>query len=271
MIEGQSILNLSKKELLKERKDIGMIFQQFNLFYQKTVYDNIAFPLRISHYNKKDIEERVEELLKFIGLEHKKKAYPSELSGGQKQRVAIARAIATSPKILLSDEGTSALDPANTKAILDLLKDVVKKYDMTIIMITHQMEVAKEICDRIAVMDSGKIVEENTVEELFKNPKTKLAKSFIHSLRVKDQEEVKEADFKGTLVRLSYDDKSYKEPILSNCIKKFNVDVSIVSGNISNLSKNSVGYLMVDFVGERDEILKALDYLKEKNVNCEVI
>lgn len=271
LVDGQSILALPHNELLKERKEIGMIFQAFNLFSQKTVYENIAFPLKISNYGKEEIDNRVEELLSFIDLKHKKNAYPAELSGGQKQRVAIARAIATSPKILLSDEGTSALDPANTKSILELIRNVVKKYNTTIIMITHQMEVAKEICDRIAVMENGRIVEENTVEELFKNPKTNLTKSFVHSVKGKETEVIDRQRFTGQIVRLSYGDTDYCSPILSDAIKKFDVDVNILTGNINNLSDKSVGYLIVEFKGRDEEILKAISFLKSKNVNCEVL
>ena len=185
-IDGVDMVALNKKELLNQRKDIGMIFQHFNLFLQKTVYDNIAYPLEIQKWPKEKIKARVEELLDFIDLKDKRGVYPSSLSGGQKQRVAIARALATSPKILLSDEGTSALDPINTRMVVETLKKTVKDLNTTIIMITHQMEVAKDICDRIAVMENGKIIEENTVEELFRAPKTKQTQNFISSLRESD-------------------------------------------------------------------------------------
>lgn len=272
LIDNKSILNLSNKELLNERKEIGMIFQSFNLFNQKTVYENIAYPLEIIKTPKDELNNRVLELLEFIDLEEKKDSYPTELSGGQKQRVAIARAIATKPKILLSDEGTSALDPANTKSIITLLKKVVEQYKTTIIMITHQMEVAKDICNRIAVMESGKIIEENTVTELFKNPKEALTKSFISSLQDKTKEEVIDAkEFSGVVARLTYDDKSYKIPVLSQTIKNFNVEVSIVSGNINKLSAGNVGYLVVEFIGDKEETKKALKYLEENNVSVEVL
>lgn len=271
-IDGKSIINLSEKELGRARKDIGMIFQYFNLFMQKTVAENIAYPLEISGVSKSDIEKRVDELLNFIDLKEKKNSYPSELSGGQKQRVAIARAIATNPSILLSDEGTSALDPANTESVLNLLKKIVKEFNMTIIMITHQMEVAKEICDRIAVMQGGKIIEENKTKELFKNPKTSVTRSFIKNL----EDEVEEGyvngdDYKGDVLRLSYADENYDKPILSKCVKKFDIDFSILSGNINKLNISSVGYLTVQILGKEEERAKAIEFLRENDVNVEVL
>ena len=272
IIDGVSILDLKQEDLLRERKDIGMIFQSFNLFMQKTVYDNIAYPLKINKMSKADINKRVMELLNFIGLEDKKDSYPSQLSGGQKQRVAIARAIATNPKILLSDEGTSALDPANTQSILSLLKKIVEEYKMTIIMITHQMEVAKDICDRIAVMEKGKIIEENTANELFKNPKHAMTRSFIKNLSGPDYESGPMfTDFKNPVYRLAYLDANYNEPILSKCIRKFDVDINLIAGNINQLKERSVGYLVVEIIGEEKEREKAIDYLKSQNISVEVV
>jgi len=272
LIDGKSIIALNEKNLRIARKDIGMIFQSFNLFMQKTVEENIAYPLVISGVSKKEIDDRVDELLSFIDLSDRKKSYPAELSGGQKQRVAIARAIATNPSILLSDEGTSALDPANTESILTLLKKIVDEYNTTIIMITHQMEVAKDICDRIAVMQAGTIIEENTTTELFKNPKTKVTKSFIKNLQDEvDEGYVNANEFKGDVLRLSYGNDNSDEPILSHCAKKFDVDFSILSGNINRLNKNNVGYLTVQILGEATERAKAIEFLKENNVNVEVL
>lgn len=269
IVDGKNILDLSEKELLEERRQIGMIFQNFNLFMQKTVYQNIAYPLEISNVSKDKIDERVNELLKFIDLEEKKNAYPSELSGGQKQRVAIARSIATNPKILLSDEGTSALDPANTKVILELLKKVVATYKMTIVMITHQMEVAQDICDRIAVMDHGKIVEENETEQLFKNPKTALTRSFIQHLDV--AEKIVASEFKGTILRLVYDGENLAEPILSKCLKEYNVYFNIISANVNKLTDGAMGYLTIEITGEDQEVDKAIKYLKNSKVSVEVL
>ena len=272
IINGENILDLNEKSLNERRKDIGMIFQSFNLFMQKTVAENIAYPLEISKVNKLEIEKRVCELLDFIDLKGKKNSYPSELSGGQKQRVAIARAIATNPSILLSDESTSALDPANTDSVLKLLRQVVKNYNTTIIMITHQMEVAKEICDRVAVMQAGKIIEENTTKELFKNPKTEVTRSFIRNLQDEtDKGYLNSKEYKGEVLRLSYGDENYNRPILSQCVKKFDIDFSILSGNINKINYSSVGYLTVEILGDIEERKKAIEFLKNENVNVEVL
>lgn len=272
IIDGVNITALDEKSLLKERKKIGMIFQAFNLFHQKTVYENIAYPLKIIGMSKQKLHERVLELLDFIDLREKKNAYPSELSGGQKQRVSIARAIANRPSVLLSDEGTSALDPANTKQILNLLKKTVEQYNMTIIMITHQMEVAKDICDRIAVMENGRIIEEADVETLFRNPRTDRTRSFIDSLQFEEQELVIDAKlYKGKVVRLSYSSELSNEPILSNCIKRFNIDVNLISGNINSLRSGNIGYMYIEILGDKVEVLKAQTYLEENGLIVEVV
>ncbi|MDO5713421.1 MAG: ATP-binding cassette domain-containing protein [Tissierellia bacterium] len=271
-IDGVELMSLGKKELLAERKEIGMIFQSFNLFHQKTVFENIAYPLEIMKLPKEEIKERVEELLTFIDLESKRNSYPAEISGGQKQRVAIARALATKPKILLSDEGTSALDPANTEQILELLRRAVKDFDMTIIMITHQMEVAKDICDRIAVMENGKIIEENTVEALFQAPKQQRTRSFIKSLQDTTEEEIiNPEDFKGKVIRLGYDKDTVHLPVLSHCIRKFNVDVNLISGNINKVSSSNIGYMIVELQGEKQTVYQAMDYLEEQGLRLEVL
>lgn len=273
VIDGVDMVALSKKELLNQRKDIGMIFQHFNLFLQKTVYDNIAYPLEIQKWPKEKIQARVEELLDFIDLKDKRGVYPSSLSGGQKQRVAIARALATSPKILLSDEGTSALDPINTRMVVETLKKTVKDLNTTIIMITHQMEVAKDICDRIAVMENGKIIEENTVEELFRAPKTKQTQKFISSLRESDNpdQNIDLTKYKGRVLRLSYDDQTVDQPILSRCIKDYQVDVNLLSGNMNRLDVKDFGYMIVEVLGSDQQVDQALDFMKEKGVYVEVL
>ena len=271
-IDNVNITSLDKENLRKQRKEIGMIFQHFNLLAQKTVFENIAFPLHLEKWNKQDIEIRVDELLSYVELEDKKYSYPSELSGGQKQRVAIARAIANNPKLLLSDEGTSALDPQTTKSILDLLMRIRDEFGLTIVMITHQMEVVKQVCDRVAIMEDGKVIEENSVENLFKSPKTKTAKAFISSIHSSsDSDIINPSDFKGKTVRLSFIGESAQKPIVSKVMKAFDIDVNILSGNIDKLQSTSVGYLMVELSGENSEIEKALQYLKEQNVNVEVL
>lgn len=272
-IDGVCINDLDKKSLLEARRSIGMIFQNFNLFNQSTVYENIAYPLEIIGMDKKEIEETVEEMLDFVDLKDKKNSYPSEISGGQKQRVAIARALATKPKILLSDESTSALDPANTEQILNLLKSSVERYNMTIIMITHQMEVAKSICDRIAVMEDGRIIETDTVENIFKSPKTERTKSFIKSLPdVLEDEVFDPEDFKGKLLRLSFDSSTAKRPIMNDLIKTLNCTVNLLSGNINRLRNGDVsGYLTIELDGSPEDIEAAIDALTRQNVVVEVL
>ncbi|GFN34574.1 methionine ABC transporter ATP-binding protein [Tepidimicrobium xylanilyticum] len=271
-IDGIDITSLDKKALRKSRKDMAMIFQHFNLLNQKTVYKNVAFPLELERLPKKVIDDRVNTLLEYVGLSDKRDAYPSQLSGGQKQRVAIARALANNPKILLSDEGTSALDPKTTKSILELLNRIRKELNVTIILITHQMEVIKDICDRVAIIEDGRIIEMNTVEELFKNPKTKTAKSFISSLNPNDDNGlIKPENYDGTLIRLSYLGKSAKKPIVSQMVKKFNIHVNILSGNINQLMSTSAGYLILELSGSDEEIVNAIAFLKSKDVGVEVI
>jgi D-methionine transport system ATP-binding protein len=272
IIDGVDITALDKRELRAKRKDIGMIFQHFNLLSQKTTYENIALPLELAGLDKKEINSRVNELLEYVGLRDKRNAYPSQLSGGQKQRVAIARALANNPKILLSDEATSALDPKTTKSILELLNRIRNELGLTIVMITHQIEVVKDICDRVAIMENGEIVEINTVEELFRRPKSKTAKAFISSLKSDVQEEfVIPEEFNGRVVRLSFWGDNAKKPIVSHMIKKFNIDVNILSGNISQLMSTSAGHLIVELVGEDGEIQAAIDYLKSQDVDVEVM
>lgn len=271
-IDGVDITNLDKSRLRRVRKDIGMIFQHFNLLSQKTVYENIAFPLELEGMSKSEIKSRVNTLLDYVELVDKKDSYPSQLSGGQKQRVAIARALANNPKILLSDEGTSALDPKTTKSILDLLNRIRKEFNLTIVLITHQMEVVKDICDKVAIIEDGEIIESNKVDELFRNPKTKTANAFISGLDFNIEEEsIKSREFKGTLIRLSYLGDSAKEPIVSKMVKNFNIHANILSGNINELMSTSVGYLILELLGEDNEIKNAIAYLKNQNVSVEVI
>lgn len=270
-IDGVDITNLNQKDLRHERKNIGMIFQHFNLLEQKTVYENIALPLNLNKENKESINKRVMELLKYVDLEDKKNSYPSELSGGQKQRVAIARAISNNPKILLSDEGTSALDPQTTKSILNLLNKIREELGITIVMITHQMEVVKEICDRVAIMENGIVVEENTVENIFTNPKTKTANIFINSLSGDDEEILIPENYSGQLIRLGFLGNSAKEPIVTELIRKVDVDVNILSGNINKLQETSVGHLIIELLGTDSNIKEAIDFLKSSNVQVEVL
>ena len=272
IIDGVDLTKANKVDLRKERKEIGMIFQHFNLLSQKTVYENIAFPLELDKIDQSKIDSQIDELLKYVDLEDKKHSYPSQLSGGQKQRVAIARSLANNPKILLSDEGTSALDPKTTKSILQLLNKIRKELNITIVMITHQMEVVKDVCDRVAIMENGQVIEENTVESLFREPKTKTAQSFINSMQTNVEEEIiNPQDFKGQIIRLSFLEDSAKKPIVSKVIRNFDIDVNILSGNINKLQLSSVGHLILELIGEDEEINKTLLFLQNENVHVEVL
>ena len=268
LFEGEDMTAMNEKTLNEKRREIGMIFQHFNLFHQRTVYENIAFPLRRLGKSSGEIDARVKELLAYVDLADKKDAYPSEISGGQKQRVAIARALATRPKLLLSDEGTSALDPRTTADILDLLKKSAKELGLTIVLITHQMEVAKKICDRIAVMEEGRIIEEGRVQDLFLRPKMRLTKELVE--RTVDEAE-EYGDFGGNSYRLSFNDASVGEPIISRLVREYHVDVNLRGGNMNALRTGNVGYLIVDLIGEPDEIDRALQHLDELGVIVEVI
>ncbi len=271
-IEGVDVLALDKEDLRLFRKKIGMIFQDFNLLKQKTVYENVALPLRLEKINPKRIKEKVNLLLNYVGLQDKINSYPAELSGGQKQRVAIARAIANDPKVLLSDEATSSLDPQTTISILELLKKIQGELGITIIMITHQMEVVKQICNRVAIMDSGLVVEEDTVENIFNNPKTDLAKNFINSVHsLVEKEIINPNDFKGKLIRLGYLGESSNQPIVSQMIKNFDIEVNILSGDVNKLQSTNVGHLILELIGQDIEIEKSINFLKSKNVTIEVI
>jgi len=272
IMDNIEITKLNKNDLRKKRKEIGMIFQHFNLLSSKSVYENITFPLELEKLNKEEIDRRVNTLLKYVELEDKKYAYPSQLSGGQKQRVAIARALANNPKILLSDEGTSALDPKTTKSILELLCKIRNEFGLTIVLITHQMEVIKDICDRVAIIEDGKIIEENTVEEIFANPKTDTAKEFISNLRMNTQEELNYIKKPNSiLLRLSFLGENSKKPIISKMIKKFDLDINILSGNINELMTTSVGNLILEVSGNEKEIEKAINWLTKENIHLEVI
>ena len=270
-VEDKCINDFSEKELREYRKDVSMIFQSFNLFYQKNVFDNIAFPLKVNGWKKADIKERVLKLLKYVNLEDKIYSYPSNLSGGQKQRVAIARALATDPKILLYDEATSALDPKSTKSILELLQKIRNELDLTIVLITHQMEVVKDICDRAAVMDSGKIVEEDMVLELFTSPKSNITRSLIENIPVDvESYEVNRQKYSGIVLRLGFTKELSTMPILSSLIKETGVDISVISGNIDTVKDGKVGHLIIEVV-KREDFPIVKSFLEGKRIIVEEV
>lgn len=276
-VDGAELTNMNDSQLRKARQNIGMIFQHFNLLTSRTVYDNIAFPLEIQGMSKEAIKERIQPLLELVQLEERADYYPSQLSGGQKQRVGIARALASNPKVLLCDEATSALDPQTTKSILDLLKDINKKMQLTIVMITHQMEVVKEVCDRIAVIEDGVIIEEGPMVEVFTNPQHPTTKEFAATasqLPDSIKNMVLHPDHQTgdkMVARLTFIGNSAGEPIVSGMVKRFDVDVSILFGNISQLKDTPFGTLIVEVSGEDEGVKKALKYLNDQNLKVEVL
>lgn len=278
-INEKEITALSESELKEQRKKIGMIFQQFNLFSNRTVYNNVEFPLKRSKLTRRQKQEKVMRLLKLVDLEDKASAYPSQLSGGQKQRVAIARALANDPEILLSDESTSALDPKTTKSILTLLKKLNRELGITIVVITHEMKVIKDICDRVAVMKDGEVVEYGDVFDIFANPTQDITREFVEGTsnlsRIKELLENKSAITQlkqgEAILKFKYLERSASEALVSQLSRKFNLDINIIFGNIELIGDNPVGGLVSIVRGTAREIDAAIEYLKEKNVGVEVI
>ena len=268
VIDGKELGSLTEKELRNERKEIGMIFQHFNLLQQKNVIDNVSFPLRINGVNKKDAHKRAAELLEIVGLADKANSYPVQLSGGQQQRVAIARALAANPKILLCDEATSALDPQTTKSILELLKNINEKYGITIVIITHQMAVVREICSHVAVISKGHIVENGEVREVFSRPKTKEARELI-MLESGDNTWYNESSKEDNCVRIVFTENSAYEPVISNMIKKFNCDVSIYQADTKKINGKTTGEMIIGLPKDEELSRQLKDYLTEKGIIVE--
>ncbi|HHV35803.1 MAG TPA: methionine ABC transporter ATP-binding protein [Syntrophomonadaceae bacterium] len=278
VIDGIEITTLEPQDLRSARQKIGMIFQHFNLLSSRTVFDNVIFPLEIAGVPKKEAGKRVEELLDLVGLSDRAKSYPSQLSGGQKQRVGIARALANSPKILLSDEATSALDPQTTRSILDLLKDINHRYNLTILLITHDMNVIKETCDRVAVIDDSRIVEVGRVINIFSNPQTATSRSFIGNIinrEISDQLLQRPAEQASGIItrviRVSFIGESAGKPLISSMIKKFDMDANILYGNIDRIKDTPFGYLTLELTGAPDQVAEGLDYLSGHGLEVEAI
>jgi D-methionine transport system ATP-binding protein len=266
IVNGREISSLSQKELRKQRQQIGMIFQNFNLFNSRTVFGNVAYPLKLAGTPKEVINQKVNDLLKFVGLADKANHFPEQLSGGQKQRVGIARALATSPDILICDEATSALDPETTGEILNLLKKVNAEYNVTILLITHEMQVIRKICDRVAVMENGSVIEEGTVFDLFTDPQTRTTQNFISSVlndNLSAGLHTTLSEKQSRLYRLIFKGESTNKPILSDIAKKYDVHVNILNGNISELQGVLFGNLIVELQGENSEVDRVLEELKE--------
>ncbi|MCC3355787.1 methionine ABC transporter ATP-binding protein [Bacillus sp. REN16] len=275
-VAGHDITTIKGKELRDARQEISMIFQHFNLLWSRTVKENISFPLEIAKVPRAKREARVTELIKLVGLEGREDAYPSQLSGGQKQRVGIARALANNPKVLLCDEATSALDPQTTDSILDLLVDINERLGLTIVLITHEMHVIRKICHRVAVMESGKIVEQGLVLDVFKKPQANITKSFVQ--QVSDPEETKETiehlldHFPdGKVVQLTFIGEDAEKPLITRLIRDFNVEVNILQGKISQTQNGSYGTLFIHLTGDVEEITSAIEFIRLQRVEAEVI
>ena len=279
VIDDVDLTQLSDAELVKTRRQIGMIFQHFNLLTSRTVFENVALPLELENKSKAEIQEKTAALLALVGLSDKRNVYPANLSGGQKQRVAIARALASDPKVLLCDEATSALDPATTQSILKLLKEINRTLGITILLITHEMEVVKRICDQVAVIDKGRLIEQGTVSEIFSNPKTELAQEFISStFHITLPEEYLE-NLSDTpkhaksypIIKFEFTGRSVDAPLLSQASKKFGVELSILTSQIDYAGGVKFGFTIAEVEGDEDAITQAKVYLMENNVRVEVL
>ena len=279
LIDDVDLTQLSEAELVKTRRQIGMIFQHFNLLTARTVFENVALPLELENKSKAEIQEKTTALLALVGLSDKHNVYPANLSGGQKQRVAIARALASDPKVLLCDEATSALDPATTQSILKLLKEINRTLGITILLITHEMEVVKRICDQVAVIDKGRLIEQGTVSEIFSNPKTELAQEFISStFHITLPEEYLE-NLSDTpkhaksypIIKFEFTGRSVDAPLLSQASKKFGVELSILTSQIDYAGGVKFGFTIAEVEGDEDAITQAKVYLMENNVRVEVL
>ena len=265
-VNGKNLTELSEKELRKERQKVGMIFQHFNLLMQRTALDNVCFPMEIAGIKKAEARKKALGYLKIVGLEEKALSYPSQLSCGQKQRVAIARVLASDPQILLCDEATSALDPQTTKAILELIKEINRDYEITVVVITHEMSVVQEICDKVAVLERGALVETGTVEELFRNPKTDEAKKLVFSGRTQIQE------MKGKrLVRVTFQEKSSFEPVIANLVLTYRTPVNILYADTKNINGQAQGEMILQLPEIEEVANKMIQYLRDINMGVEEV
>lgn len=279
IVDGQRMMELTARQLRLARKKIGMIFQHFNLMPSRTVSGNVAYPLKGSGLKPQEIADKVQGLLELVGIGDKADAYPSQLSGGQKQRVAIARALANDPSVLLCDEATSALDPQTTKSILQLLKQLNEKLGITVVVITHEMAVVKEICGRVAVMEHGRVVEQGEVFSIFAAPQQTVTQNFIRTTsNLRKIDELIAGDSPITalkpgevIVRLSYIQRNVSEPLISTVSQKFQITMNIIFADIEIVQDAPVGGTVAIISGEQGQIESAIEYLKEKNVCVEVI
>ncbi|ANU27229.1 methionine ABC transporter ATP-binding protein [Planococcus versutus] len=270
-VDGKDLTKLNGEQLRKARLKIGMIFQHFHLISQKTVYDNIAFALRAAGTSNKDIKTRVEELLEMVGLADKRNVYPAQLSGGQKQRVGIARALANNPAVLLCDEATSALDPNTTLSILRLLKDINHQLNITIVLITHEMNVVKEICDRMAIMQSGLVIEEGYVYNIFAAPQKKLTKEFISSVVSFNVPTQILSGFTGTLVKVLFKGGVAGEGVISDMLQNFEVKGNFLHGAIEYIQEQPLGIFIMELKGNKSAVTDAINYMESRLAIVEVM
>ncbi len=260
IFHGENLIDMSQAQLRKSRQKIGMIFQSFNLLAQRNIVDNVCYPLEIAGVKKKDARKKALELLKMVGIQDKAKSYPSLLSGGQKQRVAIARALATNPDVLLCDEATSALDPITTTAILDLLKEINQKLGVTIIIITHEMKVVQQICDNVAVMSEGEVVEQGAVRELFVKPKSEITKKLVL------HRELGTEKTEGRFLRIVFEGQSAFEPIISTLTLECNEKVNILGANTENIGGKAYGQMLIELPENPISEEKIKAYLESKSI-----
>ncbi len=264
-VEGRDMLALEPHELRQARQGIGMIFQHFNLFSSQTVAGNVAYPLEVAGWPRPRIQERVAELLQLVGLSDRAHAYPAQLSGGQKQRVGIARALAPRPKILLSDEATSALDPETTRSVLGLLRDINRQLGLTILLITHQMDVVKDICDSVAVLERGRLVEQGKVIDLVTRPGSRLHELFYAPFAARDWP----VHPGRRLVELTFVGEKASQPVLTTMARRFEVDANLMEGSLDRVAGASVGRLLFELTGEPEAVKQALAFLREQGLTLE--
>lgn len=278
MLEGTCLTTMTARELRQARRQMGMIFQHFNLLQSRNVFDNIALPLELARTPSAEIQKRVNELLEVTELTYNKKQYPSQLSGGQKQRVAIARALANSPKVLLSDEATSSLDPQSTLSILELLRSINREMGITILLITHEMDVIKALCDRVAVIAQGEIIEQSDVIELFTKPKTKVAIDLVKAASrveippaVKAVLAMKSLENTGTILKIAYHGASASQPIISYLIQQYRIMINILQGYIETIQGQIVGVMIVEAEGSKENIELSIQFLKDNGLQVEIL
>lgn len=271
LVDGIDLTTLKGEELRLARLKIGMIFQHFYLISQKTVFENVAFALKAAKLPASQIKARVEELLVMVGLADKRDVYPSQLSGGQKQRVAIARALANNPKVLLCDEATSALDPTTTMSILNLLKKINRELNITIVLITHEMRVVKEICNRMSIMQNGKVMDEGSVYDVFANPEAEITKEFIESVVSFDIPEVILQKCQGPIVKVTFKGSVAGEGVISDMLQQFQVSGNFLHGSIEYIQEQPLGIFIMELKGHKAEIENAIQYIENRAAQVEVL